>query len=149
VIPWIVQRPWLGYGLESFWLPHSLGANQIWASLQWQTPHSHNLWLEMCLSLGLVGGGFTAFLWLNAFWRALVVLVRGEAPDAAFAVVLIAGVFVANLTEFDFFRGDDIQWMLFASAFGYLGTAVMRRPATAREPGPRLPIAASAYRAAE
>lgn len=153
VIPYIEQRPWLGYGLESFWLPDSLGANQIWQILQWQTPHSHNMWLEMCLSLGLIGAFFCAFLWFNAVWRAAIVLIRGQTSDAAFALVLLASVFVANLTEFDFFRGDDIQWMLFAAAAGYLGRAALRRPvasaAAIGAPRQPLPVPASAYRAAQ
>jgi len=106
----------------------------------------------MCLSLGLIGAFFCALLWFNAFWRATVVLIRGETPDAAFALVMLTGIFVANLTEFDFFRGDDIQWLLFSAAFGYLGRAAIRQRSTAASVSARerrLPVAAPAYRAAQ
>jgi exopolysaccharide production protein ExoQ len=45
VIPFIEQRPWLGYGLDSFWLPEGHEANIVWAVLNWKAPSAHNLWL--------------------------------------------------------------------------------------------------------
>ena len=126
VLSYIAARPWFGYGLASFWRPDGIEANQIWAALQWQTPHSHNLWLELSLGLGLVGAGVAAWLWATAFWRAGRLLLGG-ARDGDFALVLLVAIFVDNLTEYAFFRGDDIQWLLFAATFTYLGQELMVR----------------------
>ena len=47
------QRPWLGYGYDSFWTPHRVFL--ISQHQGWEIPHSHNGYIEMLLSLGLVG----------------------------------------------------------------------------------------------
>lgn len=152
VIPYIARRPWLGYGLETFWLPQGVEANQVWAMLQWQAPHAHNVWFEMCLSLGLIGAAFAAFLWVSAFWRAVRLLFGPPAPDVPFCLVLLVAIFVQNLVEYTFFRGDEIAWALFAATFAHLGrtAAARRRPRMpfAAASGPRFPVAAPAYPAA-
>jgi exopolysaccharide production protein ExoQ len=152
ILPYIARRPWLGYGIESFWLPQGVEANQVWAILQWKTPHSHNLWLELCLGLGLVGAALAAFLWASALWRVLRLLLSGApAPDVVFSLVLLVAIFGDNLAEYAFFRGNDILWLLFAAVFVHLGreVAAARRgsPAPVAAPVQRLPLDAAAYRA--
>jgi O-antigen ligase len=127
ILPYIARRPWFGYGLESFWLPQGVEANQVWAILQWQTPHSHNLWLELCLSLGLVGAALAALLWTSALWRVVRLLFGAPAPDVVFSLVLLVAIFCDNLVEYAFFRGNDILWLLFAAIFVHLGREVAAR----------------------
>jgi O-antigen ligase len=151
ILPYIARRPWLGYGLETFWLPQGVESNEVWTILQWKTPHSHNLWLEMCLSLGLIGAALAALLWVNAFWRAVRLLFGAPAPDVVFSLVVLVAIFGDNLTEWAFFRGDDIQWLLFAAAFVYLGREAMSRRRSSTPiaaTGRGLPAAAAVLRAA-
>ena len=51
-LEYIEQRPWLGYGYDSFWTPHRVFL--ISQHQGWEIPHSHNGYIEMLLSLGLI-----------------------------------------------------------------------------------------------
>lgn len=56
----IWQRPFWGYGFQSFWQRHGQDYLDIWASLDWYPHHAHNIFLEICLDSGLIG--LVAFL---------------------------------------------------------------------------------------
>ena len=52
-LDYMAERPLLGYGYESFWTPQR--AYTIARGQGWVAEHSHNGYLEMALSLGVVG----------------------------------------------------------------------------------------------
>ena len=58
----IGNRPLLGYGYQAFWTDASSDAWQIWASIGWMAPHSHNGFRGTLPGIGLVG--------LSSFWRS-------------------------------------------------------------------------------
>jgi O-antigen ligase len=49
------QRPWLGFGFESFWTPARI--ETISTNLGWGLREAHNAYLETLLSIGFVGLG--------------------------------------------------------------------------------------------
>jgi len=56
----IQNRPWLGYGFNSFWptqaeLTQFPEASSIWSKLAWPAFHAHNGYLDLVLSLGILG----------------------------------------------------------------------------------------------
>jgi O-antigen ligase len=53
VLHFVVQRPWLGYGYESFWTPERI--ETISADLGWGLREAHNAYLETLLWLGGIG----------------------------------------------------------------------------------------------
>ena len=136
-IGYIARRPWLGYGYEAFWRAGGVEANQIWALSYWHVPHAHNIWLELALSIGIVGCGLLAFLFVSAIFRALRVATAPHARHAAFALALTAGAFMENLSEYAFFRRGEILWLLFVTVFVYLGQQVIGRRATRPAPHDR------------
>ncbi|HTZ38510.1 MAG TPA: O-antigen ligase family protein [Stellaceae bacterium] len=118
---YIARRPWLGYGFESFFRADSADANLIWAAVGFKTPHAHNSWLEIGLGMGLIGIGAAALAWLVAFYRTLRVVAAPRARHVAFCLALLAGVFLENLSEFEFFRPGRLMWALFVAVLVYLG----------------------------
>ncbi len=122
-LAYIARRPWLGYGFGAFWRADGVEANQVWALIEFQTPHAHNAWLELGLALGLVGLFLAALAWLAGFYRVLRVLTAPAGRHAAFCFALLAGVFIENLTEYEFFRPGDMLWVLFVVALTHLGQA--------------------------
>ncbi|MGH7095718.1 MAG: O-antigen ligase family protein, partial [Stellaceae bacterium] len=84
VIDYIVRRPWLGYGFGGFWRSGGVEANQIWAMVHFKTPHAHNAWLEVGLSLGVAGMGLVAVNWLVAIYRVARLVTAPAAHHVAF-----------------------------------------------------------------
>lgn len=137
VMPFIAQRPWLGYGFDTFWRPHGVEANQVWGVIEWQAPSAHNSWLEMALDLGLIGCGLAAFAWLAAFWRGARLLFASRGGHAVFGLVLLAATLVDNLTEYTFFTFP--LWALFAAVLAHFGQELLAGRTAA--PKPRIAIA--------
>jgi len=121
----MAHRPWLGYGFGAFWRADGVEANQFWALVEFQAPHAHNAWLELGLGLGYAGIGLAALVWVVALYRGARLLTAAHARHVVFCLALMAGIFVENLTEYEFFRQADMLWVLFVSAFTYLGREMM------------------------
>ena len=117
----IAHRPWLGYGFGGFWRLDGLEANQFWVLVEFATPHAHNAWLELGLDLGIVGIAAAALTWSATLYRAVRGVTLPPAQHAAFCLALLAGIFVENITEYEFMRQGHILWALFAAASAYLG----------------------------
>ena len=65
----VLQRPLLGAGWDVFWnLPE---ADAIRDVVHWQTPHSHNAFLDLALNTGLVGLGIFLASLFDCLGRAL------------------------------------------------------------------------------
>ncbi len=136
-ISYISHRPWLGYGYGAFWRLDSVEANQVWAMIEFQTPHAHNAWLELGLGIGIVGMGLIALNWLVGFYRVARLLTAPTAGHVAFCLALLTGIFMENLTEYEFFRQGNILWVLFVTAFVYLGRVAQSARIARRESQPR------------
>ena len=143
-IAYIARRPWLGYGFGAFWRADGVEANQVWVMIEFKTPHAHNAWLEIGLGLGLVGMGMIALNWLAAFYRVGRMLTNPAGRHVGFCLALLAGIFVENLTEYEFFRPADMLWVLFVVAVTYLGRAGLTARAARR--ARRAPVAIPAVR---
>ena len=50
---YVEKKPWLGYGYDAFWTPYRIYL--ISQHQGWSVPHSHNGYIELLLSLGVVG----------------------------------------------------------------------------------------------
>lgn len=122
---YIVQRPWLGYGYETFWRLDGPEANNIWATVHWIAPHAHNAWLELALGLGVVGVFFGIVVWLTVFTRFARIATAPAARHAVFCTALAMGIFLENITEYAFFRRGEILWLLFVVAFVELGREML------------------------
>ena len=120
-LDYIARRPWLGYGYGGFWRADSTDANLFWDALGFKTPHAHNSWLEIALGLGIAGVALAGLAWLAAFYRTLRVAAAPRAEHVAFCLALLAGIFIENLSEFEFFRAGRLMWALFVAALVYLG----------------------------
>ena len=50
---YVEKKPWLGYGYDAFWTPYRIYL--ISQHQGWSVPHSHNGYIELLLSMGIVG----------------------------------------------------------------------------------------------
>lgn len=143
---YIERHKWLGYGFGSFWRANGVEANEAWALIEFKTPHAHNAWLEIGLGLGFVGMGLVALNWLSVFYRIARMLTAPAARHVVFCLALLVGIFLENMTEYEFFRPNAMLWVLFVAITAYLGHAVL--VARAARPAYRAPAAKPLSRAA-
>jgi exopolysaccharide production protein ExoQ len=122
---YIARRPWFGWGYGGFWREDSADTQIFWTALGFKTPHAHNSWLELALGVGWVGVGVAALSWLAAFYRTLRVAAAPHAVHVPFCFALLAGMFVENLSEFEFFRAGRVMFLLFVAVLTYLGREVI------------------------
>jgi exopolysaccharide production protein ExoQ len=118
---WIVagvmalQRPWLGYGFNAFWLPDETYTPRIWHLLTWMPPQAHNGVLELWLELGLVGTGLFLLVFAYYVARALRFSRHYSGPAAAWPVAFLIFLFLGNLTTAFFLQGNNIYFILYVT----------------------------------
>lgn len=113
----IWQRPWLGYGYETFWKDGWHGeVGDVWRSLinGFQPPHAHNGLLELWLDIGFIGLAIFILNFLVVCTRALVWLHKNRTIEGVVPIVLIIHMFLLSLTESYLMRGD-IYWLIYVS----------------------------------
>jgi exopolysaccharide production protein ExoQ len=119
LIPYLSERPWLGFGYRAFWdkarvddFRHITGG--------WQVPDAHNSYLEMVLSVGLIGA-IPLFL---AMLLAMAILARRamRAGDigAAFFAGLILSLFIGGFAEATLFNNSMFSCLMATCAVARL-----------------------------
>jgi O-antigen ligase len=89
-------NPIFGTGFESFWLGERL--EQIWARYTWYPTEAHNGYLEIYLSLGIIGVGLFAGVIINTFRKARRELLS-RVEVGRLRLGLLLAILVYNLTE--------------------------------------------------
>jgi O-antigen ligase len=62
------DRPWRGYGYESFWAPEQI--EDVFESQRWAISSAHSAYLELTLGTGLVGATLVSLVALWGTWLA-------------------------------------------------------------------------------
>jgi exopolysaccharide production protein ExoQ len=134
VIPYIYQRPWLGWGYGAFWSTENPAAWEIANTIHWYAPEAHNGLLEILLSSGLVGAVWFIYLWVRAF-RLSLRCIRLEGAMAITCFSICAGILSEGVSEQVLLYVDGLSGVFFISGF-YCEQAVTRarrRPAITLE----------------
>jgi exopolysaccharide production protein ExoQ len=90
LIPYVSERPMLGWGFFAFWSPVNPAADEISSLMKFTITEAHNGLLEMLLEVGIVGTIFFVFLWARNVVLALRCL-RTPAKDIAVSSLLCCG----------------------------------------------------------
>ena len=128
VLPRIEERPWTGSGFGRGMARHEL-RDELRDPLLW---HSHNLFLDMALQLGVIGAALFALLigwtiWLG--WR----LARTSDEVAAICgialLAVVAGTMIRNLTDVLWVRQSALlYWGVVGALLGWGMRAARRTP---------------------
>jgi O-antigen ligase len=108
--PYVVERPWLGYGYGVFWEHFE---DTIWRLAEWPAPHPHNGYLQLVLDLGIVGLLVFAVCLTVALYRATDFYRRDPRPTNLFPLLALFCLATVNLVETRLVKFDDFWWMLF------------------------------------
>jgi exopolysaccharide production protein ExoQ len=98
VMPYIYQRPWLGWGYSAFFSILNPAAWEIARSLHWFAPEAHNGLLDILLGTGVVGAVWFVCLWV----RTVRLSLRCMRYDSAMAITCFSccvGVLAEGIDE--------------------------------------------------
>ena len=108
----VVQKPWLGYGYESFFSSAAKEANLLWQVHDWSPVHSHNGYIHLWLSLGIIGLITLVIGYVSCLYNSLFkYLVSKELRMLWIFLFLMYTVFL-NLTEVSFLASNSIIWII-------------------------------------
>jgi O-antigen ligase len=101
-------RPWLGYGYQAFWSKDSEPRYWLQQAVDWAAPSGHNGWLDLAISLGLVG--FVLFLldYLLSTCRAIAQATR--TPAAVLALGVLVQLILFSMSESILLWQNSIIW---------------------------------------
>jgi exopolysaccharide production protein ExoQ len=127
----IAERPLLGYGFQSFWQPESGWHDRIAASVGWVVPTAHNGWIDIWLSLGLLGLLPVALLIGRNLWRASIVAVEGRLPGGGLIFALNAYFLVVSFSESNLVTPGMVSWAIHVASAVWLARHLRVRARTA------------------
>lgn len=109
VLPRLADRPILGYGYGAFWsgLENRLGL--IEQSIGFRPAHAHNGFIDVALSIGLLGVALYAAVCVRMLWRAGG---WAELPMSLFAKSFLIFFLIYNMTESFSLAQNSLYWIL-------------------------------------
>jgi exopolysaccharide production protein ExoQ len=121
VLSAIGRHPWLGYGYDVFWHNYSIDLAKMKYTLQFLPFHAHNGYLDILLSIGVVGlvvflGGFVTYA-----WRAGKLLQSDEIRGAKWPLFVLLFFAVYNLATSALLRPMTFFWIPYVTIYVSLG----------------------------
>ncbi|AFZ30998.1 O-antigen polymerase [Gloeocapsa sp. PCC 7428] len=111
----IVQRPWLGYGYNAFWLGWQSYSSFVWEFVRWTPPHAHNGFLDLWLDIGLLGVIVFTLSLLFAFLQAIRKTRQDKRIEFLFPITYLSILLLFNMTYSTILSRNDIYWVLYIS----------------------------------
>jgi exopolysaccharide production protein ExoQ len=108
----ISQKPVLGYGYLAFWAPDSEPRYWLGRSVDWNAPSGHNGWLDLAISLGLVGVAIYLIDVIASAWRAAKLSLTS--PAGVFAIGFLAQFMLFAMSESILLAQNSILWAMYA-----------------------------------
>ncbi|HVY16469.1 MAG TPA: O-antigen ligase family protein [Rhodopila sp.] len=99
VIPEILKKPLLGWGLNGFWLLSNPDAVEIDRALVWTVPEAHNGLLELLLQLGLVGTILVLVIMYRSFRQAKLCIRYADPYLGRTTIAFLVGLLVMAISE--------------------------------------------------
>ena len=104
----IEQKPWLGYGYLAFWAPDSEPRYWLAQAVDWNAPSGHNGWLDLAISLGVLGVAVYALDMIVAAGRSLWLAMRS--PVGVFAAGFLAQFLLFAMSESIIVQQNNLLW---------------------------------------
>jgi O-antigen ligase len=94
---YVAARPLAGYGFESFWTTARI--DRISGDLHWGVGAAHSAYIEMLLTIGVLGCLLHTAILVAGFGRSVMAFRRTAAPHLAFIASLFLIYMVVGVTE--------------------------------------------------
>ncbi len=146
VWPFVMQRPWLGWGYEAFWRGWTGPSFRVSATVHFLVFHAHDGYLDLWLQTGIVGLALFVAAYGQAWFRAWQRVSRGQMENLLWPLSVLVIVGLYGIDENTVLVPNGVFWMMFVMvAAGLEGVWVRQRVEMPEEPGKAaLPYAESA-----
>jgi O-antigen ligase len=132
----------LGYGMNSFWQPWRGDvnpANGILNSTGFVPPHAHNGFLDLALSVGLIGFILFSISFSMGLSQSVQHFLRNKSADSSLPLIILFYLVLSNLSETQLI-GSNYIWILYVITLTRLSIRETRLRSPARTIRQPLPI---------
>ncbi|MFY0691633.1 MAG: O-antigen ligase family protein [Paracoccaceae bacterium] len=122
--PYVMERPWFGYGYKAFWEPDAVAVIKISLDPQigYISHYSHSGLIELMLDTGLVGTVIFATLLLRLFLTVSAGFRDHAArPMLICTLVIVIAFILLNVLESSILSRESLSWMIFSTVATKLG----------------------------
>jgi exopolysaccharide production protein ExoQ len=123
----IEKRPLFGYGYDIFFEGLKGESLNVVIKSGWFAPEAHNGFLELALSLGLVGLVVFVCLFVQSFSRAIKYTRFDTTPIGFWPVTFFSFISLHNITESDLLTRSGFSFLIFTAISTSLALAYRRR----------------------
>jgi O-antigen ligase len=114
LIEQIKLRPWLGYGYMGFWPTEE--AKSIMTKLFGTTyvpSHSHNGYLELVTSFGLIGAVLFTLTFIAIARRAIILMRWNKTSEGLWPLLFLSFLIIYNFSEPTLIEHNSIFWIMY------------------------------------
>jgi exopolysaccharide production protein ExoQ len=114
LIEQIKLRPWFGYGYMGFWqnVESRSFISKVFGTT-YSPPHSHNGYLELVTSFGLIGAILFAITFFAIARRAMMLIFWERTTEAMWPILFLSFLVIYNFTEPTFIEHNSIFWIIY------------------------------------
>ena len=111
----IQLRPWLGYGLSAFWNGFDGPSGYVQLAMRIAVIYAHNGFLDIWLSIGLLGLGVFILGFLSTVIQSLALLRKTNTPEGFWPLLLLTYILLSNLTEGTISSMNSSFWAIYVA----------------------------------
>ena len=111
----IQLRPWLGYGMTAFWNGLDGPSGYVQLAMKIAVIYSHNGFLDIWLSIGIVGLGIFIVSFISTTVQSLALLRISNTPVGFWPLLFLTYILLSNLTEGTISNMNSSFWAIYAA----------------------------------
>jgi len=124
-----LRRPWLGYGYDAFWLEFDGPSAEVWYAASWHPPHAHNGFIDLWLTLGLVGLLLFILSFLDTFSKGFIwIRYFSKTPDGFWPLIFMVFFILSNLTESALMKQNEFFTVIYVAISYSLVLGISNKP---------------------
>ncbi|NJL52447.1 MAG: O-antigen ligase family protein [Hydrococcus sp. SU_1_0] len=111
----IQLKPWLGYGMTAFWNGLEGPSGYIQYAMRIAVIYSHNGFLDLWLSIGIVGLGLFLVSFIVTIVQSLALLRQTNNPEGFWPLLFLSYILLSNLTEGTISNFNSSFWAIYVA----------------------------------
>lgn len=111
----IPKHFWLGYGYDGFWTGSSATTGYIYQIFAWQPSNAHNLYLDIWLSLGLLGLTVFVLGFLMCCLRAAAYARSTKTGEGLWPLLYLTFIFLYSPVQSIIPGSNNIFWIIYVA----------------------------------
>ena len=111
----IQLRPWLGYGMTAFWDGLNGPSSYIQYAMRIAVIYAHNGFLDLWLSIGIIGLGTFIVSFFSTTAQSLALLRQTNNPEGFWPLLFLSYILLSNLTEGTISNLNSSFWAIYVA----------------------------------